>query len=107
MSDIGGSSGFPGHGGPQTNAAHLALIKHWRNDEKDNIEKKILRAFAQDGIIQDPSNLSVTFRDAKQKEIHLIGKVRDQTWRDRAVEIVRNNAGDNVNVIDELKLENV
>ncbi len=107
MSDLGGSSGYPGHTGTPPNAAHLALIKEWTNGEKKELEKKIMNAFAQDGIIQDPSNMSVTFKNAKKKEVHLIGKVRDATWRDRAIEIVKNNAGDDIKIIDELTIKNV
>lgn len=74
----------------------------WRNQERDQAKKLIMDAIVQDAIIEDKTNISVTFGDADKKELHLLGKVSNERSKERAIKIAQEYTPNDVEIHDEL-----
>lgn len=90
---------------PANPGAAKALASIWSVDTKKALRKKLLEAFAEDPEIVDGTNISVTFEDAKLKELHLIGTVEDKKSLQRAERVAKDNSGTDISIVNDLQVE--
>lgn len=94
-----------GHpGGPSgVYMGQLAVANNlWQHEDKEKAKKLIMDAIAQDAIIENKTNINVTFGDVKKKELYLLGKLKSDRAKERAIKIAREYTPDDVEIHDEL-----
>lgn len=80
----------------------------YRRVEPEQLEKTLLQAIIDDPLIENASNISVSYRrkgmTVKDDQIHLIGKVASREEAKRAYDIVRSNTNGEIEIENELRV---